>query len=238
MNTDIKNRPVGEIVSENYHAAGVFREFGIDFCCGGHKTLLEVTEKRGIDSRLVESKLEEIFGQSSGKDDNYSEWEPGFLIDYIINTHHKFVRNKTDEISAYAAKVAKVHGENHPENIEIFRRFLMLSDDLIKHLEEEENTVFPLIKQIYREKSEGKNVDKDLLKELRKELSQMVDDHEGAGGMMAEINELSHRFTPPQDACATYRILYKNLEGFEEDLHKHVHLENNILFKKAEMLLN
>lgn len=238
MNTEMINRPVGDIVSDNYHAAGVFREFGIDFCCGGHKTLQEVTAKKGIDPEQVAVKLSQISEGSTGNAENYNEWEPNFLIDYIVNTHHQFVRNKTEEVAAYAAKVAKVHGGRHPENIEIFQLFMSLSEELLEHIEDEEKNVFPLIKQLYQEKKEEKASDTSLLKNLQKQLSQMLEEHEGAGGLMAQIRDLSHEFTPPQDACATYRILYQNLEGFEKDLHKHVHLENNILFKKAEKLLS
>ncbi|MEX2436431.1 MAG: iron-sulfur cluster repair di-iron protein [Balneolaceae bacterium] len=237
INTEFKNRPVGEIVSENYHAAGVFREFNIDFCCGGHKTLGEVVAKKGIDVSEVEEKLKGLtWGVSSGAE-NYKDWTPDFLIDYIEQTHHRFVRQKSEEIKAYAAKVARVHGERHPENIEIFKNFSALTVELLNHLEEEENKVFPLIKELYRQSKEGVAVSEKQQDQLREELDAMLSEHEDAGGLMAEIRELSNQFTPPGDACTTYRILYQNLDGFEQDLHKHVHLENNILFKKAENLL-
>lgn len=237
INTEFKNRPVGEIVSENYHAAGVFREFNIDFCCGGHKTLGEVVAKKGIDASEVEEKLKGLtWGVSSGAE-NYKDWTPDFLIDYIEQTHHRFVRQKSEEIKTYATKVARVHGERHPENIEIFKNFSALTVELLNHLEEEENKVFPLIKELYRQSKEGVAVSEKQQDQLREELDAMLSEHEDAGGLMAEIRELSNQFTPPGDACTTYRILYQNLDGFEQDLHKHVHLENNILFKKAENLL-
>lgn len=234
----LQNKRVGDIVAENYHAAGVFREFGIDFCCGGGKPLADVCEKHGIKLQSVTEKLADIYGSTQNSEHNYNDWTPAFLIDYIINTHHTFVRKKTDEISAYALKVARVHGDRHPENVEIFNKFVELSNELIVHLETEENTVFPLIKRIDMNTEEGKSPAEADLKSLQNELDKMVDDHEGAGNVMAEIRELSNDFTPPHDACATYRILYQNLAGFEEDLHKHVHLENNILFRKAERLLD
>jgi len=140
-------------------------------------------------------------------------------------------------MAGYAAKVAKVHGEQHPENVEIFKKFIALSNELMKHLNEEESRVFPLIKKMYRKRQSGLKPDESEIMELKAELSQMVDEHEVAGSLMADIRELSNEFTPPQDACATYRILYQNLAGFEEGLHKHVHLENNVLFKKMERLI-
>lgn len=235
---DFKDRPVGEIVTENYHAAGVFREFGIDFCCGGSQLLSTVCEKRGVDLHKIKLELENSYQKKDSEDDHYNDWSPSFLIDYIVNNHHSYVRRKTPEITAYAAKVARVHGERHPENVKIYRKFTELVNELEDHLMSEENSVFPLIKSIGITLENGGSVDAQKIKALRQELDQMETEHEGAGKLMAEISELSNRFTPPEDACATYRILYQNLEGFEQDLHKHVHLENNILFKKAEELLN
>ncbi len=228
---------IGDIVSENYHTAGVFKEFGIDFCCGGGKPLNEVCEKKGLSLNEVVQKLNTIPWQGNDNGHNYKDWDAGFLIDYIINTHHQFVRKKTEEISVYAAKVARVHGERHPENVEILKYFVTLSNELIEHLEAEENTVFPLIKKLSAKKKNGEPFTEDEILELKHQLSLMIDDHDSAGHMMAEIRSLSHDFTPPEGACRTYQILYQNLAGFEADLHKHVHLENNILFKKAESLL-
>ena len=233
----LKQSTIGEIVSDNFHAAGVFKEYGIDFCCGGGKLLSDVCESKNIPFDEVADKLKEAPWVNRTSGDNYNDWSPDFLVDYIINTHHTFVRKKSDEMAGYAAKVAKVHGEQHPENVEIFKKFIALSNELMEHLNEEESRVFPLIKKVYRKRQSGLKPDESEIMELKAELSQMVDEHEVAGSLMADIRELSNEFTPPQDACATYRILYQNLAGFEEDLHKHVHLENNILFKKMERLI-
>ena len=186
---------------------------------------------------LVHQKLQQLKylpWDSPPADHNYLAWEPGYLIDHIEKTHHRFVRIKTDEIAAYAARVARVHGKAYPENTGIYNLFVQLSGEMLEHLEAEEKTVFPLIKEIYRNRTGGRDVPVEVTDELRRQLDLMVEDHENAGRLMKRIRELSHDFTPPQGACATYTILYQNLEGFEEDLHKHVHLENNILFKKAE----
>lgn len=238
INTEnLATQRIGDIVSENYHTAGVFKEFGIDFCCGGGRPLNEVCEKKGLSLNEVVQKLNTIPRQGNKNSHNYKEWDAGFLIDYIINTHHAFVRKKTEEISVYAAKVAQVHGENHPENVNIFKIFVALANDMIEHLDAEETTVFPLIKKLSIKMENAEALLEAEKDKLRGQLSLMENDHDGAGKLMADIRTLSHDFTPPEDACRTYQILYQNLEGFEEDLHKHVHLENNILFKKAEKLL-
>lgn len=235
--TAISEQKVGDIVTRNYHAAGVFRQHGIDFCCGGGITVKEACHKKGIEPENVTMQLEQLTETAPSSGENYSEWSPDFLIDYIENTHHRFVRTKVNEIGAYARKVAQVHGERHPWNITIFHLFADLSHELLDHLEAEEKTVFPLIRQIAELRKNEKPVDPELASSLRSELDKMISDHDGAGEAIAKIREESSDFTPPADACTTYQVLYQNLAGFEEDLHKHVHLENNILFRKAEALL-
>lgn len=231
------NSTIGEIVAANYNAAGVFHRFGLDFCCGGGITLEKACEKRDVEMESLIDALQLIEKQSTGTDENFQSWEPGYLIDHIIATHHNFVRTKTEEISVYAEKVARVYGEQYPENVAILDKFRMLSRELMTHLEAEEERVFPLIRTIYQTRLKGEEVPKELIDSLKEELNQMEDDHVLAGDTLKEIRELSNQFTPPADACRTYQILYLNLEGFEQDLHKHVHLENNILFKKAEQYI-
>jgi regulator of cell morphogenesis and NO signaling len=233
----ISKQKIGDIVSDNYHAAGVFKAHGIDFCCGGGRPLGTVCEEQGIDLTALTEELKSIPWVNHSSGDNYNDWSPSFMIDYIINTHHTFVRQKTREIPIYAAKVAKVHGERHPENVEIFKLFTSLSNELIEHLSDEEQAVFPLIKTVSEKRDRGEAISDNEMNELKNQLKLMIDDHEGAGQIMAKIRELSNDFTPPADACRTYRVLYQNLAGFEENLHKHVHLENNILFRKIERLV-
>ena len=234
----LSEQKVGDIVTQNYHAAGVFREHGIDFCCGGGISVQEACEKKGIEPEKVTLQLRQLAESAPSGGDNYSEWSPDFLIDYIENTHHRFVRTKVHEIGAYAQKVAQVHGERHPWNITIFHTYVDLARELLDHLEAEEKTVFPLIKQVAELRDNDKPIDPEITTSLRSELEKMESDHDGAGEAIAKIRELSSDFTPPADACTTYQVLYQNLAGFEEDLHKHVHLENNILFRKAEALLD
>ena len=234
---DLSNARIGDIVADNYHAAGVFKEFGIDFCCGGGVTLEKACLSKGLNADEVLDKLRQLDRDLVSADQNYNAWEPGFLIDHIEKTHHNFVRSKISEITGYAAKVARVHGERHPENVGIYEKFQALSQEMLDHLDAEEERVFPLIREIYSNRMKGKTASENKVEALREELSKMEDEHEAAGNLMKEIRELSNSFTPPVDACRTWQILYQNLAGFEADLHKHVHLENNILFKKAEQLV-
>jgi len=234
----LAEQKIGDIVAKNFHAAGVFRKYNIDFCCGGGISLQKASEKRGVDVAEIEAEIKQIMEKPDQSGEKYSTWSASFLIEYILNTHHAFVRSKLDEIGFYAQKVAKVHGEHYPENIRIAELFEEISKEMVSHMASEENRVFPLIKTIEKLTSTRKEVPVELISELKTELELMENEHEAAGGIMKEIRALSHDYNPPADACTTYRILYKNLEAFEQDLHKHVHLENNILFKKAEMWID
>tara|TARA_R110000868_G_scaffold383578_9_gene650715 strand:- start:6964 stop:7659 length:696 start_codon:yes stop_codon:yes gene_type:complete len=226
---EIKKMTVGEIVAEDYRASQVFRAAGLDFCCGGGKTLEEACRLKKIDSNKV---ITEIFllRKTVSDEQNYNDWKLDFLIDYIIQNHHSFVRRMLPEVVFYAEKVANRHGQNHPELFEILRVVRQLAPELLEHLEKEENDTFPSIKELVNNIGNVKS-EKAMFNLLEEE-------HENAGEMMAIIEELSNGFTPPDGACASYQLLFKNLEAFKSDLHKHVHLENNILFPKALSLVN
>lgn len=229
----LAQKKIGEIVADDYRTAGVFRSFGLDFCCGGGKTVAEACEKKGINLTDVQERLSSL--DRGGTDQqNYNSWSPDFLIDYIVNNHHTFVREKLPEIEFYAKKVAKVHGDRHQELKEILLQFMMLKEELLSHLDKEEQFLFPYIKNLVELEKDKQNPNgKASYSTISDAIGMLEGEHNEAGEAMEIIRRLSSNFTPPQDACTTYRVLFKNLEGFEHDLHKHVHLENNILFPKA-----
>ncbi|MEX2463282.1 MAG: iron-sulfur cluster repair di-iron protein [Balneolaceae bacterium] len=235
-NKHLSNTSVGDVVAKNYKSAEIFSKYGIDFCCGGGISIEEACKKKQIDTNDVLSDLKKL-DQVESKSQNFNAWDIDYLIDHIIDTHHRFVRNKTVEISAYANKVAKVYGKQYPENVTISQKFDLLSEDLIRHLSDEEETVFPLIRSVKSNRTKGIEITKEQIDSLNKHLVSMITDHDGAGQILKELRNLSNNYTPPTDACTTYRVLYNNLELFESDLHMHVHLENNILFKKAEQYI-
>lgn len=229
----LKERTIGQIVADDYRTAQVFRSFGLDFCCGGNKSVEEACTKKGIDPAEVQNALQNL-GNDETEHHNYNQWELDFLIDYIVNNHHSYVRSKLPEIEFYARKVAKVHGERHPELTTIYELFMKLKLEISSHLGKEEDILFPYVKKLVEaEKSPSPFLESPSFGTAANPVAMMEAEHEEAGRIMEQIQELSNNFSPPGDACTTYRVLFQNLEAFQQDLHKHVHLENNILFPKA-----
>ena len=225
MNTHtLSQKPVGEIVAEDYRTAQVLRSYGLDFCCGGGRTLEKACSSKKIEMEQVITEIEAL-NLADNTEDNYNEWSLDFLTDYIVNNHHSYVRKMLPEISFYAEKVARVHGERDPELYDILQNVNLLRSELLGHLQKEEQELFPQIKDLVTQKKTS-SVKSAIVGALEEE-------HDKAGELMANIEELTNGFNPPSNACASYRVLFQNLKGFQQDLHKHVHLENNILFPKA-----
>jgi regulator of cell morphogenesis and NO signaling len=209
---------LGQIAAKDLRKAQVFKKYGLDFCCGGKKTVRKACAEKGLDATRVERELQQVAGPTEGRPIPYDEWEPGFLADYIVNTHHSYIRKTLPDLRAYSEKVLRVHGGRHPELGAISELVVKIQNELTEHMEKEEKIVFPFIKA--RAEAGGP-------------IHVMELEHEAVGEEMATIRKLTKDYTLPQDACASYSLLYRMLEDFEEDLHVHVHLENNILFPKG-----
>lgn len=225
-----KTIKIGEIVTQDFRAAEIFKNVGIDFCCGGNDSLEQTCKDKKLDISILEQKLSELENISPDTTHNFKEWNLDFLSDYIINTHHKTVMKLLPQLTVYTKKIAEVHGSNHPELKEIEKLFSEINTELLQHLKKEEEVLFPAIKDLLKTNStETKKI-------VISEIARMKGEHEFAGGAMDKINVLSDNYSLPADGCNTYRVTYKLLEEFEDDLHIHVHLENNILYPKALVL--
>ena len=218
-------KSVGEIASENPEKIGVFKKYGVDFCCGGSKTLKDVCEESGIDQLLIADELNNPLTAAGANDDNYSlskkanDWNVDFLIDYIVNIHHTFLRVHIPEAEGYVEKIANVHGNKHPELLKIRELFTKMSQAMILHLDKEEEGLLTDIKA-------GKT------ENIKKEIEDALYYHEYVGHILKEMLFLSSDYSVPQDACASYKHAYELLKNISDDIMIHVHMENNILFKK------
>ena len=222
-----KEIKIGEIVTQDFRAAEIFKNAGIDFCCGGNQSLEQACIEKNIDSTVLETELTKLEHTTVNAMHNFNEWNLDFLCDYIVNTHHKTVMRLLPQLTSYTQKIEQVHGANHPELKEIASLFSQINTELLQHLKKEEEVLFPAIKELLKTNSQEV---KDI---IISEITRMKGEHEFAGGAMDKINVLSDNYSVPADGCNTYRVTYKLLEEFEDDLHIHVHLENNILYPKA-----
>jgi regulator of cell morphogenesis and NO signaling len=224
--TSFSEITVGEIVAQDFRTAGIFRKAGIDFCCGGKKSLAQACEEKNINPSQILDQLNHLDAEG-GIAINYNEWEPGFLCEYIVNTHHTYVKKTLPELVWYTAKIASVHASHHPELLKVENLFAQINKELTVHLKNEEDVLFPAIKRM---KTNASEEDRQL---IQSEIMRMSEEHEFAGGAMDKINAITQGYKLPADACNTYQVAFKMLEQFENDLHNHVHLENNILYPKA-----
>jgi regulator of cell morphogenesis and NO signaling len=223
----MKDMTIGEIVASDFRAASIFREAGIDFCCGGKQTVDLICLEKEIDKTELLSRLEELKSVPDTSNHNFITWDPTFLCDYIVNTHHKYVLKSLPDLVFYTQKIADVHGKNHSELLTVAELFSRINKELLQHLKNEEEVLFPAIKKVFS--SEPGNAGAI----INSEILRLSGEHEFAGGAMDKINVITSGYTVPPDGCNTYNVTFKLLKEFEDDLHIHVHLENNILFPKA-----
>ena len=227
MEKSFKGLTVGEIVTEDFRAAEIFKKSGIDFCCGGNKSISKACIESGADPEILIEELQQLSNTPMGQALNFKDWDLGFLSDYIVNTHHKFVLKNLPELLFYTAKIATVHGEHHKELIEVAELFEKINSELMQHLKKEEEVLFPAIKEALKSNSP------EIRATIAAEIGRMSGEHEFAGEAMDRIKVLTSNYLVPEDACNTYRVSLNLLHLFEDDLHTHVHLENNILYPKA-----
>lgn len=230
--TGESDETLGQIAAKDLRKAEVFKKYGLDFCCGGKKTVKEACAEKGIDATKVEQELQHADKLPNTRPMPYGEWGLDFLADYIVNTHHCYVRKNLPDLSAYAHKVMQVHGAHHPELVRIHELAEEVKAELTSHMVKEEKVLFPYIKELVAAEH-GISSHASQLGSVQNPINMMEMEHELVGKNMEDIRELSDNYTLPADACASYGLLYRMLEEFEQDLHLHIHLENNILFPKA-----
>ncbi|MEZ5382573.1 MAG: iron-sulfur cluster repair di-iron protein [Microthrixaceae bacterium] len=212
---------LGDLVTANPTAAQVLQRHGLDFCCGGRSTLAEACQKADVDSAVVLAELAKLSAHDGA---GWTTMGPAELVDHIEAAHHAYLWDELPSLEQLANKVATVHGQNHPELVEMARLVAALRADLEPHLKREERALFPMIRQLLGG-AEFTGADLE-----RGPIACMLIEHEAAGDLLAELRRVTDNYTVPADGCASYHNLFQRLETIEEDTHLHIHKENNVLF--------
>ena len=224
---------IGELVAQDYRAASVFAKYGIDFCCQGNRNISDACLKKDIDPQLVVNELENITNEQGHSTTDYKSWPLDLLADYIEKRHHRYVEDKILEIKPYLEKICQVHGDRHPELFEIKEEFTASAGELAAHMKKEEFILFPFVRKMAKAKQEKLKLTAPQFGSVQNPVQLMMDEHSTEGDRFSKIDALSNHYTAPQDGCNTYKVTFALLKEFEQDLHLHIHLENNILFPKA-----
>ena len=233
MNQSLSSQSLAQIVNSNHRAASVFEKYHLDFCCKGKRSLAQACFEQHVELSQVAGELGYIFSKAATGSLDFDKMNLAQLCDYIVHTHHAYVKNEMPQIHAYLQKVSSKHGERYPELYKIFQTFAAVKEEMDGHMKKEELVLFPRIKELEKLAHDEKAPLQLNIGFLLSPITVMEQEHEHAGNLLNDIRDLSNNYTPPQDACTTYRLSFDALKAFEEDLHEHVHLENNILFPKA-----
>ena len=230
-----QEKTIGDFVAENFRTAEVFKKYNIDFCCKGGRTVEEACDKKKVSPEEIYKELEEVANRKS-EDIDFNSWPLDLLADYVEKTHHRYVEEKSAMLIPYLNKLCKVHGERHPELFEINQLFIGSAQDLAAHMKKEELILFPFVKNMVKAKISNEAIQQPHFGTVENPVNMMKHEHTVEGERLRKIADLTNEYTPPADACNTYKVTFAMLQDFENDLHKHIHLENNILFPKAIQL--
>ena len=225
---------VREIAGQNPGAVRIFEKLGVDYCCGGGRSLQSVCEQHNIDFAELLARLQQAQEQA-GREPSSREWSSATLaevIDEILQRHHVYVRDELPRLEPLIAKVASRHPEN-PNYAAILEDFRALSAELSTHMLKEEQVLFPYLRAMEASVSAGRGVPPAFFGTVQRPVHAMMLEHDGAGDLLKQIRTLTNDYTVPAGACPTTQAMFAGLEAFERDLHQHIHLENNILFPRA-----
>ena len=228
-------KTVREVALENPAATRVFEKLGIDYCCGGSKSLEEACRAANLSMDEVLDSLE-IAEESARAVQKHRDWTTEMLADlvaHIIGTHHKYTREEMARLGPLFGKVCSVHGKNHPELLQVRVSFQGLEQELTMHMMKEEKVLFPYIIRMEESVMQKEPVLPPPFGSVQNPVTMMMHEHDSAGEALRAMRKASAGYTPPGDACISFQTLYEALAGFEADLHQHIHLENNILFPRA-----
>lgn len=225
---NIHQQTLAGIALSNHGFIPVLEKYSLDFCCRGKKTLAEACAEKNIPVTAVVDEMKETI-RSGEPLIPFADMTAEQLVSHIIIQHHFYVKSNIATIYAHIEKVATKHGERYPHMHKVLALFAEAVNELLPHLEKEEKILFPRIVEIATNKTPGG---------LDAPIRMMETEHDDVGQIMFEIRELTNHYTPPEGACNTHRICLEELKAFEENLHQHVHIENNILFPMTIQMIS
>ena len=224
---------VKDIALSNPAARQILEDAGLDYCCGGGKSLHEACLHADVPAEEILNRLRENSRDISPGDANWTSAPLSDLTRHIRERHHRYVREAIVRVQTLLEKVGAKHGENHPEITDIQRLFTEVGREMIMHMRKEEQILFPYIDALEKATSAHSSVEPPFFQTVRNPIHAMMKEHDAAGELVKQIRNASSEYTAPADACTSYKALYQDLREFEADLHQHVHLENNILFPRT-----
>ena len=234
--TATPDRTIREIVASDYRTAAIFQRHGLDFCCQGGRTIEQGCRDAGADPGALIGELDAMLATPAAGAPRFSAWDARTLVAYIVANHHAYVRETMPVLLTHTDKIASVHGQRHPELVHVAKLFARVAQEMTEHMAKEEQVLFPFITALEDAASRGAAPPPVPFGTVANPIHRMEADHQFVGDAMAEIRHLTDGYTLPDEACATYRVCFRELDAFERDLHEHVHLENNLLFPKAQAL--
>jgi regulator of cell morphogenesis and NO signaling len=230
---NIEEASLKNIALDHFEFIPILEKYSLDFCCRGKKTLKEACIENNVSLESILAEINEV-GIPIKVQMPFNEMSAEELISYILIHHHFYVKNAIPTILNHLEKVVNKHGEKYPQMIKVLALFNAVSDELMPHMQKEEQILFPRIKIIFGT-DENAIASQKVIGFIDGPISVMEIEHEKAGDLLFEIRKITHQYKAPETACTTHRVCLEELKAFEEDLHQHVHLENNILFPMAKL---
>jgi len=226
-------KTVGELAVAIPNATRVFEKTKIDYCCGGHQLLSDACMKAGVDLQMLEQMLETSIEPAAAATIDFQELTLAELIHYILDKHHVYTKEEMTRLESLGAKVVGAHGANHAELLRMRDLLQQLIAELRGHMFKEEQILFPFIVEFEQSARQNRPAPIAPFGTVNNPIRMMMLEHDNAGEILRELRNLSNDYQTPADACISFQTFYQALEAFEQDLHQHIHLENNILFPKA-----
>lgn len=224
---------VKEVVKTNFKTAALFQANNIDYCCGGNKKIKDACDEAGVDPGILIEQLEAVVADIDPDSEYINSLSLTALSDYVVQRHHSYVNQMIPVLKKNLDKICSVHGSKHPELFEIKDLFYKSAGDLTMHMQKEEIMLFPFIKRLEAAKNDNSVAPRSPFGSIANPIQMMMSEHQNEGDRFDDISRISEGYKIPDDACMTYQVTLKQLEAFESDLHRHIHLENNILFPRA-----